>query len=132
MKVILDTCALIWAVAEPERLTPSVKNVLTLTDTEIYISPISCAEVACAADRGIIKLDRHWRIWFRHYVEKNGWYMYDINLSIIEEAYSLPGMFHRDPADRIIVATARRLLCPIVTADKKIIEYPHVETVWDL
>jgi len=132
MKVILDTCALIWAVAEHERLTPSVKNVLTLTDTEIYISPISCSEVACAVDRGKIKLDRHWRIWFRHYVEKNGWYMYDIDLSIIEEAYSLPGMFHRDPADRIIVATARRLLCPIVTADKKIIEYPHVETVWDL
>ncbi len=132
MKVILDTCALIWAISEPERLSPSAKTVLTETDTEIYVSPISCAEVACAADRGKIKLDRHWRSWFRHYVEQNGWYMYNIDLSIIEEAYSLPGTFHRDPADRIIVATARRLLCPIVTADKKIIDYPHVETVWDL
>jgi PIN domain nuclease of toxin-antitoxin system len=132
MKVVLDTCALIWAIAEPERLSPTAKTVLTETDTEIYVSPISCAEVACAADRGKIKLDRHWRSWFRHYVEQNGWYVYDIDLSIIEEAYSLPGMFHRDPADRIIVATARRLFSPIVTADKKIIEYPHVDTMWGL
>jgi len=42
----------------------------------------------------------------------------------------LPDPFHRDPADRIIVATARKLQCPIVTADHKILEYPHVETMW--
>jgi PIN domain nuclease of toxin-antitoxin system len=113
-------------------LSPASRAILTKDDTEVYVSPISCAEVACAADRGKIKLDRHWRIWFRHYVELNGWYIYSIDLSIIEEAYSLPGTFHSDPADRIIVATARRLLCPIVTADKKIIDYPHVETVWDM
>lgn len=132
MKVILDTYALIWAIAEPERLSPPAKTVLTEADTEVYVSPISCAEIACAADRGKIKLDRHWRSWFRYYVKLNDWYIYNIDLSIIEEAYSLPGMFHNDPVDRIIVATARRLLCPIVTADKKIIDYPHVETVWDL
>ena len=132
MKVVLDTCALIWAIAEPERLSPASRAILTKDDTEVYVSPISCAEVACAAERSKIKLDRHWRNWFRHYVELNGWYIYNIDLSIIEEAYSLPGTFHSDPADRIIVATARRLLCPIVTADKKIIDYPHVETVWDM
>jgi len=131
MKVILDTCALIWAVAEPERLSFSAQTVLTEADTEVYVSPISCAEVACAADRGRIKLDRHWRSWFRHYVELNDWNMYNIDLNIVEEAYSLPGPFHRDPADRIIVASARRLFCPVVTADKKIIDYPHIETVWD-
>ena len=131
MKVILDTCALIWAVAEPERLSLSAQTVLTEADTEVYVSPISCAEVACASGRGKVKLNRHWRSWFRHYVELNDWYMYNIDLNIIEEAYSLPGPFLRDPADRIIVASARRLFCPVVTADKKIIDYPHVETLWD-
>ncbi len=131
MNVVLDTCAIIWAVAEPARLPAKVKTILTAAETELYVSPISCAELACAVDRGKVTLDLHWRSWFRYYVEQNGWSTIDINLNIIEEAYSLPEPFHRDPADRIIVATARRLDCPIVTADKKIIEYPHVETMWE-
>ena len=41
----------------------------------------------------------------------------------------LPGSFHRDPADQIIVATARVHTCPLVTSDQKLIRYPHVETI---
>ncbi len=130
MKVVLDTCTLIWSIAEPENLTPLARKTLTEEDTEVYVSPISCAELACAVNRGRVHLDQHWRSWFRYYVQLNDWCLVDIDLSTIEEAYSLPEPFHRDPADRIIVASARRLACPIVTADAKIINYPHVETVW--
>ena len=42
----------------------------------------------------------------------------------------LPGEFHKDPADRMIVATARKLAVPLVTADEKIRDYEHVKTVW--
>ncbi len=42
----------------------------------------------------------------------------------------LPGEFHQDPADRMIVATARKLAVPLVTADEKIINDEHVKTVW--
>jgi len=42
----------------------------------------------------------------------------------------LPGEFHQDPADRMIVATARKLAIPLVTADEKILEYPYVKTIW--
>jgi PIN domain nuclease of toxin-antitoxin system len=55
----------------------------------------------------------------------------EIGLDVVEEAYSLPEPFHRDPADRIIVATARRRDCPVVTADAKIRGYPHVRTLWN-
>jgi len=41
----------------------------------------------------------------------------------------LPGSFHRDPADQIIVATARLHGCPLVTSDSKILDYPHVEII---
>jgi len=54
----------------------------------------------------------------------NQWSRVDISLDIIEEAYSLPETFHRDPADRIIVATARALNGPVVTADEKTLGYP--------
>ena len=130
MRVLLDTCAVVWVVSEPERLTERAASMLTAGDSEVLVSPISCAELACASARGRIELDRHWRAWFRHFVEWNEWTTVDIGLSIIEEAYSLPEPFHRDPADRIIVATARQLDCPIVTADRKILNYPHVRSVW--
>ncbi|MCH9638450.1 MAG: type II toxin-antitoxin system VapC family toxin, partial [Betaproteobacteria bacterium] len=42
----------------------------------------------------------------------------------------LPGEFHKDPADRMIVATARKFALPIVTADEKISRYAHVKTIW--
>jgi len=48
----------------------------------------------------------------------------------MEEVYSLPDTFHADPADRIITATARLNGCTILTADKKILAYPHVNSVW--
>lgn len=61
----------------------------------------------------------------------NGWEIMPIDLDIIEEAFSLPGEFHADPADRIIVATARRHALVTVTADKKILDYPHVNVLWE-
>jgi len=130
MQILLDTCAIIWSIGEPERLSDSARSTLTLADTEVWVSPISCAEIACAADRGRISLDRHWRLWFRHFVEMNQWCLRDIDLDLMEEAYSLPAPFHQDPADRIIVATARHMGCPIITADRKILDYPHVNTIW--
>jgi PIN domain nuclease of toxin-antitoxin system len=42
----------------------------------------------------------------------------------------MPGEFHKDPADRMIVATARKLAIPLVTADKKLIKYEYVKTIW--
>jgi len=99
-------------------------------DSEVCVSSISCAEIAMASERGRIELDRHWKIWFRHYISINAWKCLAIDLKIIEEAYSLPEPFHRDPADRIIVATARIHSCNLITADKKILEFPHVNTTW--
>ncbi|MEW6221138.1 MAG: PIN domain-containing protein [Thermodesulfobacteriota bacterium] len=60
----------------------------------------------------------------------NEWQVKDISLEVIEEAYSLPDSFHADPADRILVATARLMRCPLLTADRKLLDYPHVVTIW--
>jgi PIN domain nuclease of toxin-antitoxin system len=53
-----------------------------------------------------------------------------VDNGIAVESESLPGEFHRDPADRMIVATARKLGAILVTMDEKIRNYPHVRTVW--
>ena len=43
----------------------------------------------------------------------------------------MPGVFHADPADRIIVATAMTMGIPLVSMDEKILNYPHVSTIWN-
>ena len=66
MNIVLDTCTLIWAVAQPDRLSATGRDALLDAAARIYVSPISCAELACAVARGRVVLDRHWKPWFRH------------------------------------------------------------------
>ena len=129
MKVLLDTCAIIWSVSAPENLSPSARSVLQEEDTEVFVSPISCAELACLHDRRQIELDVHWKTWFDRAVRSNGWGVIDISLPIIQDAFSLPSPFHADPADRIITATARTEKLVLVTGDQKLIQFPFVETL---
>ena len=128
MRLLLDTCAILWAVSDPDQLSPRAKKYLVADDTEVLVSPMSCAEICCLVEKKRIRLDRHWKLWFRHYIEKNGWQPVPVDLPIIEESYSLPGDFHSDPVDRILVATARFFDALIITGDQKIIAYPHVRS----
>ena len=130
MKLLLDTCCIIWAVSDPSVISKNAKALLTAEESEISISVISLAELACAVERRRIKIDRHWKTWFRYYSDLNGWQVESISLEIMEDAYSLPDTFHADPADRIITATARLNRSTILTADKKILAYPHVDSIW--
>lgn len=130
MKLLLDTCTILWAILNPEKLSSLAHELLGKTESQVYFSPLSCAEIACGCERGKIKLDRHWKPWFRHFTKLNGWSNLSPDLSIIEEAYSIPAPFHADPVDRIMVATARLNQCTLLTADKKILNYPHVISAW--
>jgi PIN domain nuclease of toxin-antitoxin system len=130
MKVLLDTCCMLWAVSAPQQLPPRIVALLRLPATEVFVSPISCAEIACLTERNRITLNRHWKTWFNDNVQTNGWQLVDIDLAIIQEAYSLPGTFHRDPADRILVATCRLKGLSLLTADRLILDYPHVDARW--
>ena len=129
MKLLLDTCAIIWSVSLPEKLSEKSTALLGEADTEIFVSPISCAELACLLERGRIELDCHWKIWFDRYVEMNGWQVIDISLEIIQDAFALPAPFHTDSADRIIAATARVHGLALATGDRKLIDYPFLETI---
>ena len=130
MKLLLDTCTILWAISEPKKLSRKARDLLTDHKNSVFISPMSCAEIACLSEKKIIELESHWKLWFRKYMELNGWDIIAVDLPIIEEAYSLPGEFHRDPVDRILVACSRLYQTILITADKKILKYPHVESAW--
>jgi PIN domain nuclease of toxin-antitoxin system len=131
VKLILDTCTILWAISKSSELSTKAKNHITDISNEIYVSAISCTEIACLSDRNRIELNTHWKLWFRKYVLNiNNWTVLDLDLQIIEEAYSLPGEVHKDPVDRFLIATSRLNKAPIVTADRKILDYPHVDSIW--
>ena len=130
MKLLLDTCCIIWSISKPAVISQTAKALLTADDSEIHVSVISVAEIACAVERGRIIIDRHWKKWFRHYISLNDWQVDSIDLDIMEEVYSLPETFHADPADRIITATSRLKNYSLLTADRKILSYPHVNAIW--
>ena len=126
--ILLDTCALIWLANEPELLTEAQREALSTSDN-VTISAVSCAELACLEQRDRIQLDRHWKLWFDHFTASNNIRILDVNYETLTEAYSLPAPFHRDPCDRIIVGTARKLSLAIITGDRKINDYPFVDTI---
>ncbi len=130
MKLLLDTCCIIWAVSEPSAVSKKAAALLTAEESEIFVSVISVTEIACGVERRRIIVDRHWKKWFRYFIDLNDWQVENISLEIMEEAYSLPDTFHTDPADRIITATARLNNYTILTADRKILAYPHVNSAW--
>ena len=129
MTVVLDTCAVIWAISDPAQLPDQATRLLEAEETEVCVSVISCAEIACAAERGRIEIDRHWRLWFRHYVELNGWTVLPIKLESVE-GYALPAPFHRDPADRIIVCRSPEAVCCRCHGRRTDPNYPHVKVVF--
>lgn len=130
MEVLLDTCAVLWAVSTPSELSDRARQLLRDETTTPFVCAITAAEIACGCARGRIELDRHWKTWFRHYISLNNWTCLPVDLDVIEEAYSLPPPFHADPADRILVATARLRSLAVVTADRRILDYPHVKSAW--
>lgn len=129
MNVLLDTCAILYLSLDDPCITPLTRSIIREAE-RVWISPISSAELACLQDRGRIELPKHWRLWLREALETNGWEPLSITLEIVMEAYSLPGTFHPDPADRILTATARKENLILLTTDRKILDYPHVLAKW--
>ena len=94
--------------------------------TEIGVSAISCWEVAKLVECGRLVLPCPVFDWIRQALAYPGVRLIELSPRISVESTQLPGTFHRDPADQIIVATSRILNVPLVTVDHKILEYPHV------
>ena len=67
--------------------------------------------------------------WLTQALAYPGVQLLELTVPIVVESTQLPGVFHRDPADQLLVATARFHKIPLVTADGKILAYPHVQTL---
>ncbi len=128
--ILLDTHAWVWWVHGEERLSPNQLNAIQENESDtIGVSAISCWEVAKLVERGRLELPEPLETWFEQAFSYPGIRIMELTPEVAIESTRLPGEFHRDPADQMIVATARVYDCPLVTADEKITTYPHVRTI---
>ena len=126
--IILDTHVWVWWIHREPRLTDQMREQIQAQEAHgLGVSVFSCWEVAKLVE--IKKLALHCPLeeWLDTALAYPGIQLLDLSRDIIVESTRLPGAFHRDPADQIIVATARVHDCPLLTADSKILHYPHVK-----
>ncbi len=131
--IVLDTHALIWWVSgEQGQLSAEADAVIASEHArgKILVSSITAWEVAMLVHRGRLALAMDVSAWLGVVEEIEAVAFVPVDNDLAVKAVELPGAFHKDPADRLIVATARKLAVPLVTADDKIRSYPHVRTIW--
>ena len=119
---LLDTHVLIWWLNDLTRLSPQQKEVVEAAtpDTPLHVSDISLWEVAMLQSLGRIRLALPLREWLDRAVAPPLVRRHGISPAIAAEVAALPDSFHRDPADRILVATARVLGATLLTSDRRI------------
>lgn len=131
--MLLDTHVLLWLVAGVE-LSVNTRHEITRARSSqgVIISAVSVWEVGNLAHRGKVLLGMPLRRWVDSIRAVAGIREIDLSADIVVGAATLAEPFHRDPADRFLVSTARHLAVPLLTRDRRILEYAgagHLQAV---
>ena len=126
--IVIDTHVLVWWLDVSVRLDDRVRARLN-AENDVRLCAISWHEIALATSHGRMQLESSPKEWTAKAVRVATLRVEPLTPAMCFESTRLPGEFHRDPADRLIVATARLLDAELVTADGKMLAYPHVRTV---
>jgi PIN domain nuclease of toxin-antitoxin system len=131
--IVLDTHALIWWVNSDKHLSQKALKTVEkeLRDEgQVMISAISAWEIAMLVEKSRLALTMDIDDWLKTVASIEGVSFVPVDNDLAVQSVRLPGEFHPDPADRLIVALARHYSVPLVTADTKIRDYQHVKTIW--
>lgn len=131
MTALLDTHVLIWWLTDGARLSPAQREVVASASaaSPLLVSDISLWEVAMLHSLGRVRLSLPLREWLEMAVAPPLVRRHGISPAIAAELATLPESFHRDPADRILVATARVLGATLLTQDRRIIDAELASTL---
>lgn len=122
--LLLDTCAALWVVAD--EISPQAGAVLSETRSAgllTYVSPITAWEIGLLARKGRFRSPYTPQRWFEQLTQTAGIALAELSARILMESSFLPGDLHSDPADRIIVATARECGFAVMTRDRALLDY---------
>lgn len=131
--ILLDTHPLIWFTQGETKLGTRARRLLSesFAARQAMVSPITFWEASMLANKGRIVLALAIKEWVNEVI-KGGVSLVPVSPEIAVAAGQLRGDIHGDPADRIIIATAQLLASPVVTADRKILDYAaegHVQAI---
>lgn len=132
--IVLDTHILLWWVNGCGELSNAAKRAIDqerkAKDGSLVVSSISVWEIAMLVQHERLVLGTDIEAWLQTVAQIKEVRFVPVDNVVALRSNSLPDVFHKDPADRIIVATARVLSAPLVTADERILKYEHVKTIW--
>jgi len=138
--ILLDTHVLIWwASGDLQRLSPQARAAIEVEIERaaqsgqapgLLVSAISCWEVAMLVERGRLALRLEVERWLAVVASIPAVRLLPLEPAVAVAATRLPEPFHADPADRFLVAQARELAVPLLSADRKIRDYPHGQSLW--
>lgn len=122
---LLDTCAVIWTAHGDPLREPAASELQEAyrSGARLFVSPITAWEIAMLAAKGKIALALDPGLWFERFCELPSIELAAMPTSVLAASTTLPGTPPRDPADRIIIATARSFGYVVATRDAKILEY---------
>ena len=125
--ILLDTHIWVWLVSDAQQLRSRQRELLSHYGADgLGVSVISCWEVAKLVEKGRLTLQQPVGEWIATALTRPHITLLSLTPEIAVDATQLPTGFHSDPADQSIVATARILGIPLLTADAKILNYAHV------
>lgn len=124
--MILDTCALLWLAVQQDMLSKSALEAIDATP-DVGVSAISAFEIGQKYKRGLLKLSLPPRQWFDRAVSRHRLSVIDLSADICLRATELPEI-HKDPFDRLIIATAMSKGTSVVTSDSIFDKY-GIETL---
>lgn len=131
MKALLDTHILLWWLGENHHLSPGQRQVLEEADEKnpLLVADITLWEIATLSSLGRIKLHLPVRDWLEQAVAPPLVQLQPITPAVAAAVAALPDSFHRDPADRILVATAQVFGATLLTNDRRIVDAELVPTL---
>lgn len=132
MKYLLDTHTWVWWNSEPDKLSKKAKDLIADTKNyeELLLSAISPWEFSKLLEKGRLRISLRGEEWIKEALNMGNLRLVPLSPEISWHSTTLPENFHDDPADQIIVATARLENASIITSDQLIRKYKHVQTVW--
>ena len=128
----LDTHTLVWWVTSDASLSKKAKSVIEREHAgeEIVVSAISAWEIAMLVERETLAFSMDVEQWLGHVQQIPGVRFEPIDVNVSIKSVKLPGELHKNPAHRLIVATAGNLAAPLIPKDLRIKAYAHVKTIW--
>ena len=123
---LLDTHIALWLDSGDQSLRASTRAVIDdcwRSGGQIFLSAVSAWEIALLVDGGRIDLDLPVDAWVKRFVSRPGVETAPLNQRAASRAYQFQHLEQRDPADRLLIATAIDLACPLITYDERILQF---------